>query len=242
LSRVYLVRHGQAGTRQSYDSLSDLGRRQARLLGEHFVHEGIRFSSACTGALSRQRQTADEVALAYSEQALPFPAISVEQGWNEFDLDHVYREIAPALCEEDAEFRREFAAMRAEIDEARDQHEAEVHRRWTPCDMKIVQAWIKGHQRYSGETWEAFKARIMECRTMLASRPEDDHNLIVFTSATPIGIWAALGMDIDDHRAMRLAGVLRNASYTVMRLRGGELRLHTFNAVPHLEAALRTYR
>ena len=33
LSRVYLVRHGQAGTRKAYDSLSDLGRRQAQTAG-----------------------------------------------------------------------------------------------------------------------------------------------------------------------------------------------------------------
>jgi broad specificity phosphatase PhoE len=242
LSRVYLVRHGQAGTRQSYDSLSDLGRRQARLLGEHFVREGIRFSAASTGALSRQRQTAAEVGAAYREQGIGFPALSVEQGWNEFDLDHVYRELAPVLCEEDAEFSREFEAMRAEIHAAGEQHGAEVHRRWTPCDLKVVQAWIKGHDRYRGETWDAFRARIVACRTTLASQPEDDHAVVVFTSATPIGIWAALGMDIDDHRAMRLAGVLQNASYTVMRLRGEQLRLHTFNAVPHLESALRSYR
>jgi broad specificity phosphatase PhoE len=242
LSRVYLVRHGQAGTRQSYDSLSDLGRRQARLLGEHFVREGIRFSAVYTGALARQRQTATAVLTAYAEQEVEFPAQLVERGWNEFDLDHVYRELAPVLCAEDAEFRQEFEAMRAEIHEAGDQPDAEVHRRWTSCDLRIVQAWIKGHDRYRGETWDAFRARIMACRDTLASHPEDDDNVLVFTSATPIGIWAALGMDVDDHRAMRLAGVLMNASYTVMRLRGEQLRLHAFNAVPHLEPELRTYR
>jgi broad specificity phosphatase PhoE len=242
LSRVYLVRHGQAGTRQSYDSLSDLGRRQARLLGEHFVREGIRFSAVYTGALARQQATADEVSTVFSEQRVEFPAPCVEQGWNEFDLDRVYRELAPVLCEEDAEFRRVFEAMRAEIHEAGERHDAEVHRRWTPCDLKIVQAWIKGHDRFHGETWNVFRTRIMACRATLASQSEDDHNVVVFTSATPIGIWAALGMDVDDHRAMRLAGVLQNASYTVMRLRGEQLRLHAFNAVPHLEPSLRTYR
>jgi hypothetical protein len=37
--------------------------------------------------------------------------------------------------------------------------------------------------------------------------------------------------------------VLHNASYTVMRLWDGQLRLHSFNAIPHLnEPELRTYR
>ena len=58
LSRVYLVRHGQAGTRKAYDSLSELGRRQARLLGEYFVSEKIQFAAAYSGALVRQQETA----------------------------------------------------------------------------------------------------------------------------------------------------------------------------------------
>jgi hypothetical protein len=52
-----------------------------------------------------------------------------------------------------------------------------------------------------------------------------------------------MAMDIHDHRAMQLAGVLRNASCTVMRLRDGQLRLDSFNTIPHLCApVLRTYR
>lgn len=229
MSRIYLVRHGQAGTRKSYDALSDLGRRQARLLGEHFASQGNRFTSAVSGGLTRQRETAAEVSAAFSE----FPEITIDEGWNEFDLDHVYRELAPVLCEEDPDFRREFEAMQAD---------AGADRRWTASDLKIVRAWIRGHERFRGETWPAFRERIVACRAGFRNPPPDDQNLIVFTSATPIGIWAALGMDVDDHRAMRLAGVLHNASFTVMRLRGEQLQLHTFNAVPHLEPSLWTYR
>jgi hypothetical protein len=70
-----------------------------------------------------------------------------------------------------------------------------------------------------------------------------DASVVVFTSATPIGIWTALAMDIYDQRALRLAGVLRNASYTTLRFRDGQIRLDSFNAIPHLAAPeLRTYR
>ena len=42
---------------------------------------------------------------------------------------------------------------------------------------------------------------------------------------------------------MPLAGVLYNASYTILRLREGQLRLFTFNAIPHLATKeLRTHR
>jgi broad specificity phosphatase PhoE len=233
VSRIYLVRHGQAGTRADYDTISDVGLEQSRLLGEHFAKQRVRFVKAISGSLARQRQTAEAVAAVCPD----FPPIEIDPEWNEFDLDHVYRELGPVLCEEDDEFREHFEARRID---------READRRWTPADLRIVEAWIRGHYRYNGETWMDFRRRIAARRAALAAAApddsNDDRNVIIFTSATPIGIWAALSMDVEDHRAMRLAGVLYNASYSVMRLRGDQLRLHSFNAVPHLEPALLTYR
>lgn len=242
MSRVYLVRHGQAGTRTAYDSLSQLGRRQAKLLGEHFVSEKIHFAGAYSGALLRQEETAAEVRAVYREAGVSFPEIVREPAWNEFDLTHVYRALAPRLCAEDPEFEREYQELVAQARAAAEQPEASVNRRWLPCDIKVVQAWIRGQHPYEGETWQAFRERVIGCQSKLNST-ERDENIVVFTSATPIGVWTALAMEIHDERAMRLAAVLHNASCTVMRLYDGELRLHSFNAIPHLaEPALRTYR
>ena len=242
MSRVYLVRQGQAGTRKSYDSLSDLGRRQARLLGEYFASEKIHFAAAYTGALVRQQETACEVSDVYREAGLSFPEVVRKPGWNEFDLTHVYRALAPLLCAEDPEFARQYEELVAQARAAAEQPEAPVNRRWLPCDVKVVQAWIRGRHAYDGETWQVFRERVVACQLKLEPM-EPDANIVVFTSATPIGIWTALAMEIHDDRALRLAGVLHNASCTVMRLHDGELRLHYFNAIPHLiEPGLRTYR
>jgi broad specificity phosphatase PhoE len=242
MSRVYLVRHGQAGTRKDYDALSDLGRRQARLLGEYFVSEKIHFRAAYSGALVRQQETACEVSDAYGEAGVSFPEIVREPGWNEFDLTHVYHELAPQLCSEDPEFERQYQQLLAQARAAAEQPEASVNRRWLPCDGKVVEAWTQGRYSYDGESWQAFRERVIRCRLKLEPTGRDE-NIVVFTSATPIGIWTALAMEIHDERAMRLAGVLHNASCTVMRLHEGELRLHSFNSVPHLcEPGLRTYR
>ena len=241
MSRIYLVRHGQAGTREVYDSLSDLGRQQARLLGEYFVAEGIRFAAAYSGTLARQERTAAEVNAAYAAAAVPFPEIQPDCGWNEFDLAHVYQSLAPQLCAEDPEFRNEYEAMEAEARAAAGQHGAAVNRRWLPCDVKLVSAWIEGRYSYDGESWRDFQERVGGCRSRLdyAGR---DATIVIFTSATPIGVWTGLAMGVGDGRVMRLAGALHNTSYTLMRLRGGDLRLDSFNAIPHLSRELRTYR
>lgn len=242
MSRVYLIRHGQAGTRQAYDALSDVGRRQARLLGQYLVGDGIQFEAAYSGALVRQQETAGEVRSVYQQAGVPFPEITREPGWSEFDLADVYRALAPQLSAEDPEFARAYQELDAQARAAEDHPEATVNRRWLPCDGQIVRAWMRGQHAYDGESWQAFRERVVACRSTLKPSVRDE-NIVVFTSATPIGIWTALAMEIHDDRAMRLAGVLHNTSCTVLRLHAGDLRLHSFNAIPHLcEPGLRTYR
>lgn len=243
MSNIYFVRHGQAGTRDSYDSLSELGRRQARLLGEYFVSQGIEFDAAYAGALHRQQQTGAEVSAAYSDADLHFPKLVIEAGWNEFDFHQIYREIAPLLCEEDSEFRREYALVNEQVEKSNGAHDAEIHRQWRPSDTKVVKAWVEGRYRHGGETWEQFLERVAACR-LVADNARAFANIIVFTSATPAAVWTGRALDISDVHVRRLAAVLLNTSYTVLRQRDEEaLHLLTFNAVPHLSSPeLRTRR
>jgi broad specificity phosphatase PhoE len=239
LSTVYLVRHGQAGTRDAYDSLSELGERQARLLGEHFISQGIRFTSAYAGALMRQQQTAEQIRAAYADAGVGFPTIRVDSGWDEFDLGRVYREIAPLLAADDPEFLREYDEMREQVRVSQGEHGARIHRRWMPCDTKVVEAWLTGRYAYGGETWDQFRERVAACRLKMLEGQQNDtrrENILVVTSATPLAIWTGLSLEISDERIMRLAGAVYNASYTILRLRKQQLRLFTFNAVPHLAA------
>lgn len=236
---VYLVRHGQAGTRESYDSLSELGKQQSRLLGEHLLSQGIRFQAACAGTLARQQETLRQLRQAYIQVGVSFPAVGADPGWNEFDLGRVYREIAPQLSAEDPQFHREYEDMVARIRISHGAHAAGVHRKWQPCDTKLVNAWICGRYRYGGETWGQFQQRVEACRWKMG---DGQDNILVVTSAMPIAIWAGLSLVISDERLTRLAGVLYNASYTIVRLREAELRLFTYNAAPHLPPEMRTHR
>ncbi len=242
MTNVYFVRHGQAGTREAYDSLSGLGQRQARLLGEHFVAQGVKFAAAYVGRLTRQQQTAAEVAAVYADAGLAFPELNVDSGWDEFDFHHIYNDLAPLLCEDDAEFRREFEEVREQLSAAAGAHDAEVHRRWRPSDTKVVEAWAGGRYAYGGESWGQFVSRVSACRLRDGGETPRE-NVAVFTSATPTAIWTGRALDVGDGRVRRLAAVLENTSFTVLQLRAEEMLLLTFNAVPHLaEPGLRTRR
>ena len=240
MSRIYLVRHGQAGTRNAYDALSDLGREQARLLGAYFAAQPIEFTAAFAGTLARQEQTALQVKESYEASGRPFPPVVPDCAWNEFDLDGVYGALAPQMCAEDEAFREEYQELERQALVKAGQPEAEVHRRWMPCDVRLVEAWVAGRFPYEGESWPAFRERVLACGSRLASFGRNE-NVLVFTSAVPIGIWTAQAVEAPDSQAWPLAGALLNTACTVVPL-GHTIRLHCFNVVAHLRRELQTYR
>ncbi len=64
MPQITLIRHGQANTTATdeagYDNLSDLGRQQARWLGQYMRDHGQEFDKVYAGSLNRQQQTAHE--------------------------------------------------------------------------------------------------------------------------------------------------------------------------------------
>lgn len=238
MSSLYLFRHGQAGSRDAYDALSQLGHRQAALLGSYLASQKLRVTAFFTGELQRQRETAGRIAEAFDAQGLSLPAVTPDHRWNEFDLDAVYQGIAPQLAADNAEFGAHYEAMQKE---AANPHST-VHRRWTMADIEVVRAWVDGRYHYNGESWLDFRARVGSAFETLR-RFEPGDNVIVSTSATPIAVWMGLALDLGNRYIMRTAGALYNASITSFRIREGEPHLAGFNHVPHLDAAeLRTFR
>ena len=242
LSNIYLVRHGQAGTREAYDSLSTLGQRQAQLLGEYFFAQRLEFTVVYSGSMQRQQQTASAVKSVYDQAGVCFPEIIVDDQWNEFDLTDIYRELGPKLSEVDEEFRLQYDEMRLEVKQNLGVSAAKVHRQWRPCDTKLVDAWISGTFVYSGETWKQFQERVRTCFQKI-EQLSPRANVLVSTSATPTAVLTGLALGLDDTRIRQLAGVLYNSSATTLRLRDGRLQMFQFNAVPHLTTPeLRTFR
>ena len=242
MSNIHLVRHGQAGTREAYDSLSSLGRQQAQLLGEYFRSQRLEFTVVYSGSMERQQQTALAIKNVYDRAGVSFPPVTIDDQWNEFDLTDIYRELGPKLSEIDEEFRVEYEEMRLEVKQNLGVSEAKVHRHWRPCDTKMVDAWISGTLVYSGETWKQFQERIRTCLQKIERLPPRA-NVLVSTSATPTGVLTGLALGLIDTRVRQLAGVLFNSSYTTLRFRDGHWQLFQFNAVPHLTTPeLRTFR
>jgi broad specificity phosphatase PhoE len=228
MSTLTFVRHGQAGSRDVYDTLSPLGRQQASRLGEYLATQSHPCDLFLSGALERQQLTA-----ALLRAACPtLPAPTVLPAWNEFDLDAVYRSLAPQLAAVDPVFADAYNKLRAESADPLNP----VHRRWTHADIAVIRAWVEGRFPSEAETWEAFSTRI---RQAFAALP--DGHILISTSATPIALCVSFALEAPN--PFRFAGALYNASLTTFRRHDGQTILHTFNNTPHLpEPDWRTHR
>ena len=238
MSSLYLIRHGQAGTREHYDALSDLGKRQAYLLGQHLAAQKVPFKGFIAGCRNRQRQSAEEVWRAYRDAGVAVPGIVSEPNWNEFDMTAVFSEFAPLLSETDPQFKQDYQELLRKLEDAY----SPIHHAWTDCDTQAMRAWMEGRYPCHTESWAAFQERVLSARRSLGAYLPGDA-VAIFTSATPIAIWVAAALGASNGNIMRLAGVMYNSAVTTLRLRDDDLMLFSFNGVPHLnEPHLRTFR
>ena len=238
LSTIYFIRHAQAGPRDNYDLLSELGCKQAQLLGEHLARRGVKLSAIYSGGMRRQIETAEIARSVLVGAKLSPSEITTDERWNEFSLADVYRGIVQRMIDDDAEFARDFDEMKEAL--ARDPHT--TRGATGRCDIAIMRAWIESrYPDYEGESWAAFRARIAECASDLSNHNHDE-TVAVFTSATPIAIVTASALALAEEKLLSILGVLYNSNITTMRARNGELRLFTLNETPHLPDSLRTFR
>jgi broad specificity phosphatase PhoE len=238
LGIIYLIRHAQAGSRDNYDVLSELGCEQARLLGEHLSEQGVELGAVYAGGMQRQRHTAEIACEVMAGRGITVPEVTTDERWNEFSLISVYRAIAKRMIEESPEFERDYREMQEAI--RRDPHT--TGGATGRCDAAVVRAWMAArYDDYKGESWSAFRERIHACGVRLSDNGSNSA-IAVFTSATPVAILAAAALGLSDEKLLSILGVIYNSGITVLRSREEDLRLFSFNATPHLAASQRTLR
>ena len=229
--QIYLIRHGQAGSREYYDLLSETGKTQARLLGSYLRAAGIRFQAAYAGSMRRQQETATLVLGEMHDG----PPLRIDPRWNEFSLESLWQKLGPRMIEGTPEFARNYELL----------HAANPHidRVMTVCDVELIRAWIANHfECEEVETWPGFRQRVEAPRPDLAQYGAGE-SIAVFTSATPTAIWCGGALGVEERKIFHIAGVLYNSSFSTIRLRDGETTLFSLNNTPHLrDASLRTFR
>jgi broad specificity phosphatase PhoE len=236
---LVLVRHGQARTfEKESDQLSPLGEEQARALGKFWIRQGLGFDEVYSGALTRQRRTAEITGRCFVEAGLSWPEIQTTPELNEYDSIGITRRLIPALAERDARFRELFAAFE------RNKQAADRNRHFQKMFEVVTSTWLGGEFEVDGvESWRSFQSRVRAAIKRITSAPGSGRRVAIFTSGGVIGLTVQSVLNAPERAALEINWRVRNCSLTELVFSRERLSLDSFNAIPHLDdPALRTYR
>jgi broad specificity phosphatase PhoE len=231
MTRLYLVRHGQASFGAGhYDRLSPLGERQSLLLGQHLQRIAFRADAWLSGTLDRQRSS-----LAAMLQGLEATAAAeAHAAFNEYDHEAILGAYLPRVMQDMGLSPDQRVTLFADT------------RQFQEAFSRVMRHWVDGasHERTPFETWETFQARIREALERLATAGPE--RIVIVTSGGPIALAVQAALGLTHERTFSLNWSIHNASLTELRVRRGALMLSSFNGVAHLELAgdpsLLTYR
>jgi broad specificity phosphatase PhoE len=238
MSFLTLVRHGQAAFfSDDYDQLSALGEQQARLLGEYWVRHGLQIDEVYAGPRARQRRSAELTGAALRQAGLSWPEPVVLPDLDEFDLYGILHQIVPEYSRQNADFARLFEEYRQSTGE---RGKLRSFQRMFESLLVYWQALPSGDARF--ECWPEFRQRVERAIRQIVENSGQGRRVVVFTSGGFIGNACRWALAASDRSALELAWRLRNGSLTEFVFTQNRFTLDSFNAVPHLDPALWTYR
>lgn len=225
---VYLIRHGQASFgSEDYDRLSELGRRQAGLLGAHLKRSGPHVDALLSGGLRRQQDTAAEIAAALDDRA---PEVTIRNEFNEYDHVGVIRAYMPLFM--------------AEIGAPRGIEDAQVfsdHKLFEFAFRFMIKAWMDNlpHDNEALESWREFCGRVSAGLDAVLTAHGPRARVAIVTSGGTIAAALRAVLGLSNKRTLSMNWSIYNASLTQLyygrSARHEDALLLGFNNVAHLE-------
>ena len=236
MSRLLLVRHGQASfAARDYDVLSELGKEQSRVLGGSWAGRSSVPDLVLRGTMRRHAETAESLLQGAGADVV----VRVDDGWDEFDFQHVVQAHKPMYRSRTlmkADLARTLRPMQAfqEVFEA-------ATARWASGD----------HDADYAESFTAFRSRVAAALVRAEELAADHEVVAVVSSGGPIAMAAALltaGEAVAPAALATLWAALNRVSVNtgVTKVIAGKrgLSMSTYNEHTHLEDrdGLLTYR
>jgi len=213
MALLFLVRHGQASFGSAhYDRLSDLGRQQARWLGEYFAGRDLRFKRVLAGTLERQQDTARAILAAMGAQ---IPALAIHPGLDEYRAEPLYAAYtggADPLAHQKSDYRGYWKTFRS-----------------------AMQAWAAGELAGVPESWDEFGARTGAALQEASADTTREDAVLVVSSGGAISRAVSSIIGCPGPMAIELNLQFRNSGFCELIAGGDTLRLLSFNSVPHLD-------
>jgi broad specificity phosphatase PhoE len=229
MSRLFLIRHGQASFLESnYDKLSPRGEQQSRILGEYWAGLKLRFDSVYSGPRVRQRETARIVGEAYKAAGLPWPEPVVLKSFDEFQAERVMERCLPELIETDAQIR----TMNEAFTQA--QTRPEQFKTFQRMFEVVIGRWAGGELPLEGiESWPEFCRRVQSGIEQLSSNGNRGQQIAIFSSGGPVGVAMQRALGLSTEATLKSGTMVRNCSFSEFLFSGGRFTLSSYNATPH---------
>ena len=235
MSRIYIIRHGQASFgSDNYDELSELGRRQAVVLNEYLQQCDIRFDAVYSGDLQRQQDTAE---LATDGFAGNLPH-TVDVRFNEVRNDEQIEFLLPKVIEQDSTIRE---LIDKGLESSKDYQKAieAVFNYWVAMDWTHPEI----------QSWSAFSTAVHRALDEVMANHGSGKTIGIFTSGGTIATIVAHVLGVDDSLTYRFYEPVINCSVTQLFYSRQRVSLGYFNDHSYLDVlgrqrteSLLTYR
>ena len=213
MSRIYLVRHGQATFGAGdYDQLTETGIAQCVQLALHWRAIGRRVDHVYAGTLRRQHASAEAFVQALAGEggvALPVQALP---GIEEYD----------------------HRALLAAHEGGRPQPEPQDHREFHRRLSQALYAWIDG-ELAGVENYARFRDRSAAALARLLAETGRSACAVLFGSAGSLAAAMQPALGMPDRALMRLKLTFYNTGVSCLLFDGETLTIESLNAVGHLE-------
>lgn len=229
MSRLFLIRHGQASFLESnYDKLSPKGEQQSRILGEYWAGLNLRFDRVYSGPRVRQRETARIVSEAYQAASLPWPEPVVLESFNEFQAETVMERCLPGLIGTDSDIRKMHQAFKDS------QTRPEQFKTFQRMFEVVIGRWAEGQLPLEGiEPWPDFCTRVQRALLQLSSNGNHGEQIAIFSSGGPVGIAMQRALGLSTEATLKTAWMVRNCAFSEFLFSAGRFTLSSYNATPH---------
>ncbi len=217
MARLWLVRHGQAGSVDGdYDQLSPTGLAQSEQLAQYFSARDLRFEAAQSGFLKRQQSTLATL-------------IAAQPHCVQLPYDHALDELP---------FQALVSQWQMHRAEGRDLSLGEQF----PAVLKAtLRSWIAAELPDPPLPWRTFKQAAIHWLEQTRRHFHTQNDILVVSSGGTIGTLIAALVDAPDASMLKFNLQLRNTALCEIALGPRRSHLVSFNALPHLETRDRSH-
>ena len=208
---IHLVRHGQASFgKEDYDNLSEIGLKQAFLLGQYFKNLNLNFDKIFVGTLKRQIQTYKQIIKSYDTS--------------------IVHESTPLLNEYDVKsvligFVNGRSLTKDEL------HDKKIHFNLL---RNAVIAWSENKIPYNvNETWNEFDERAKKFLKIInKGKPK---SILVVSSGGTISMILKQILSLPSSQFVNFHFQIFNSSYSKIKISEFGTSLSLFNSIAHLD-------